>query len=98
VNIYENILREAKGGVYIPCWVLPRASSTAVKGVHGKYIKVSLAAPPVDGKANKELIRYFSELTSRPKSSVSLVSGESSRAKTVFINSLTEKEFITLIS
>ena len=43
-------------------WVQPRASRTEVAGMRGDAVKIRLAAPPVDGAANEELIRFVAEM------------------------------------
>jgi uncharacterized protein len=52
-----------------------------------RVLRVKLAAPPQDGKANKELIRFLAEVLACPKDSVSLLRGESSRAKVLEVPS-----------
>ena len=48
------LIRVNESGVFLSCHVQPGAKRTAVAGVYGTALKISLAAPPVDGKANKE--------------------------------------------
>jgi uncharacterized protein len=76
-------LRETGAGVSFSVRVQPRASRTAISGVLGDALKVTLAAPPVDGRANEALIRFFAELFEVPRPAVEIVSGESSRNKIV---------------
>jgi len=76
-------LRETAAGVSFSVRVQPRASRTAIVGVMGDALKVTVAAPPVEGKANEALIRFFAELLEVPRSSVEMVSGGSSRNKVV---------------
>ncbi len=73
------------GGTAVNCHVQPNASRTAVAGMYGEELKVSLKTPPVDGKANKELCRFFADLLDLPGSSVQLLSGQTSRRKRIFI-------------
>ena len=61
--------------------IQPGAKRTEIVGQHGDALKIRLAAPPVDGKANAELIRFLAERLRVPRSAIELVSGESSRAK-----------------
>jgi hypothetical protein len=49
-------------------------------------VRVRISAPPVDGKANDELIRFLAEELGVPRSTVRLVSGASSRSKTIMIS------------
>ena len=85
----DEVWKLARGRVLIDVHVVPRASKSAVVGVHGGRLKVSLAAPPADGKANRELTELFARLSGRPRSSVTLVRGTKSRQKTVAIEGLT---------
>jgi uncharacterized protein (TIGR00251 family) len=71
-------------------WVLtlhvqPGARRTEAAGLHGDALRLRLAAPPVDGKANAELIRFLAEAFDVPRRSVSLISGETSRRKQVAV-------------
>lgn len=59
----------------------------------GDALKVAVAAPPVEGKANEALIRFFAELLEVPRSAVGIVSGESSRNKVVQVDGVSA-EFI----
>lgn len=76
-------LRETAEGVEIDVVVSPRASATRAVGVHGDRLKVQVAAPPVDGAANTEVVRYFAALLDVPKSAVELRSGATGRRKTL---------------
>ena len=69
-------------GVRITVQVVPRASKTEVVGAYGDdALRVRLNAPPVDGKANKELVRFFAEALGVPARAVTLVSGQTGRRK-----------------
>ena len=54
-------------------------------GLHGEALKVRLAAPPVEGKANEALVAFLAGRFAVPKRNVSIVSGEHSREKRVEI-------------
>lgn len=77
------MIREVKGGVELELHIQPRASRTELSGVHGAAFKIRLAAPPVDGEANDELVRFLAKLLGVPKSAVSIVSGATGRKKRV---------------
>jgi uncharacterized protein len=74
------------GGVRLTLHVQPRASRTGLAGLHGDAIKVRLAAPPVGGAANAELVRFLAELLGVARSAVEIVSGETGRRKVVRID------------
>ena len=61
-------------------------------------IKIRIKSKPVRGKANKELIRFLSELLDIPKGDVLIVSGERSRRKRVRIANISKQEFQELIN
>lgn len=67
------------------CHIQPNASRSGFAGHHGDRLKIRLQAPPVDGKANSELIRFLARQFAVPKSQVEISQGKSSRQKTVII-------------
>ena len=71
------------GGVVLRLHIQPGAKKTEVVGLHGEALKIRLAAPPVDGKANACLLAFLAKQLDVAKSAVSLISGDSSRAKRV---------------
>jgi len=81
-----NWLRQEKNGdSLLTLHIQPNARKTEFAGRHGDAIKLRLAAPPVDGKANLALCAFLAQFCGVAKSAVTLVSGESSRAKRVRI-------------
>lgn len=67
--------------------VTPRASRNEIIGWSDDGIlKIKLNAPPVDGKANRALVEFLSEESDIPKSSFSIVRGESARLKRIRIS------------
>ncbi len=78
--------------------VHPRAKRTAVAGRFGQAWKLDLAAPPVDGKANQECVRFFAELAAVPKSRVRIVTGATGRLKLVEVDGIGQDALETLLS
>jgi uncharacterized protein (TIGR00251 family) len=72
--------------------VHPRAKRSAVTGWFGDAWKLDLAAPPVDGKANEECVRFLAELAGVPRSRVRIVAGATSRMKTVEVVDLAQED------
>jgi uncharacterized protein len=66
----------------------PRAAKTEIVGEYAGAVKLRIAAPPVDGKANDEMIKFFSRLFEIPSRSVEIVSGDSSRDKIIRIHNI----------
>ena len=73
----------ADGSLILTLHIQPGARKTEIAGLHGGALKIRLAAPPVDGKANAALLGFLAKACGVPKSAVELVSGDSSRAKRV---------------
>ncbi|MGA8866391.1 MAG: DUF167 domain-containing protein [Candidatus Sulfotelmatobacter sp.] len=84
--------QESGSGVTFAIKVHPRARKNAITGEVGNAFKVSLTAPPVDGKANQACIEFFAKLLKVPRSSVTIASGQSGRNKVVRVAGLTANE------
>lgn len=82
---------QADGGVTVSLHVQPGAKRSEFAGRHGDALKIRLAAPPVDGKANACLLAFLAKFMAVPKAAVSLVSGETSRQKVVRIEGAGEQ-------
>lgn len=78
-------LREEAGAIVLALHVQPGAKRTEVEGTHGAALKVRLAAPPVDGRANAELVRFLADAFGVAQREVAIVRGETSRGKVVRI-------------
>ena len=78
-------IKKKNDGVLFKIYVQPKASKNAVVGLHDDALKIRLTAPPVDGAANKMCIKFLSKQLDIPKSSIEIVSGQTSRTKHVFL-------------
>jgi hypothetical protein len=83
------IVQDTKDGVVLTVHIQPKASTTECVGIHGDAIKIRVAAPPVDGAANDELIQFLARRLSIPTASVRIHSGASGRHKRVLIKGAT---------
>ena len=72
--------------------VHPRARRSALAGRLGDAYKLDLTAPPVEGKANEECIRFFAEWAGVPRARVRIVTGLTSRTKIIEIEDLPQEE------
>jgi len=79
--VSEWYRQAADGRITLTLHIQPGAKKTEFAGLHGDALKIRLAAPPVDGKANEALIRFVAETLGLAKSAVSLKSGQTSRRK-----------------
>ncbi len=83
LKLYKRQLKN-KGELYLRVKVRPGAVRTAViKAMDDETIKVNIAAPPVKGRANQELIRFLAKEFAVLKNNVKIVSGGSGRVKLV---------------
>jgi len=79
------------GEVVFKVQVVPRASRSEVVGEYNGALRIRLAAPPVDGAANEELIRVLAKVFKVSRGAVKLVSGHSSKIKQVSIEALPDE-------
>ena len=80
----------ADGRITLTLHIQPGAKKSEFAGLHGDALKIRLAAPPIDGKANEALLRFIADALSLPKSAVSLKSGQTSRRKVLEIQGATQ--------
>ena len=76
----------ADGRITLTLHLQPGAKKTEFAGRHGDALKIRLAAPPVDGKANEALVKFIAATLHLPKSSVMLKSGQTSRRKVLEVS------------
>ena len=72
-------------GVLLQVSVMPNAKRTQVDGLHDGALRVRLAAPPIEGRANEALVAWLAKSLGVARRDVELVRGESSRRKQVAI-------------
>jgi uncharacterized protein len=72
-------------GLSFKVQVQPGAACNRIVGLHGDALKLKLTAPPLEGRANKACIKLLSDVLKVPKSSLEIVSGQSSRLKHIRI-------------
>lgn len=73
-------------GVTLRLHVQPGAKKTEIVGLHGEALKIRLAAPPVEGKANTCLIAFLADRLGVTKAAIDLLSGDTARAKRLRIS------------
>ena len=79
---------ERDGAVSFRVWAQPGARVTQLAGEREGALRLRIAAPPVGGKANRECVRFLSELLGVTRSAVEIMSGLSSKTKTVRIHNI----------
>lgn len=79
-------------GVTFAVKVHPRAKKNAITGEVGDALKLSITAPPVDGKANDACIDFFAKLLNVARSSITIAAGLTSRNKVIRVSGVSEEE------
>jgi uncharacterized protein (TIGR00251 family) len=69
------------------------AKKTEFTGMHGHAWKLQVAAPPVDGRANAEIVRFLSQIAGVPKASLRILTGLSSSTKIIEVEGLDSAQF-----
>lgn len=66
-------------------YAVPSSSKSEVIGTYNDLLKIKLKAPPVDNKANEELVRFLAKVLKVPKSNIEIVSGHRCKKKVICI-------------
>jgi uncharacterized protein len=78
-------IKPREGGVIVALHVQPGARRSAVVGPHGDRLKIAVASPPADGRANAALLEFLADRLEVPKSRLTLLSGTTSREKRIAV-------------
>lgn len=84
-------------GFTIEVHAVPGASRSEVVGTHGDALRIRLAAPPVDGKANDQLIRFLAAALQIPRSAVAIETGHRGRRKRVRVTGVSARSLTDLV-
>ncbi|XP_061749687.1 UPF0235 protein C15orf40 homolog [Nerophis ophidion] len=90
------VVRGKSGAVTITVHVKPGSKHNGVTDVSTEAVGVAIAAPPTDGEANTELLRYLAEVLDVKKSRVTLEKGSKSRDKVISVDSALGPEEVLL--
>lgn len=93
---------ESSEGVILRLHIQPKASRSEISGEYGEgalvRLKIRIAAPPVDGEANRELILFLKKLTKIPASRISIIRGETGKIKDVFLHGVSQEEVLRCLN
>jgi uncharacterized protein (TIGR00251 family) len=90
-------LKETPNGVAFSIQVVPRSSRCEIVGIINDTLKIRLTAPPVEGKANEECLRFLSALFDVSKNRLSIVGGQTSRRKIIQVSGMGSTEMEGLL-
>lgn len=88
----EDWLKETAEGVIITVKALPHSARAGVRGVDGGALKVAVTAPPEKGKANEAVLAVLAKFLAVPRSSLELLTGDSSRNKRVLVKGMSAED------
>jgi uncharacterized protein (TIGR00251 family) len=89
---------EDNGAITFAVRVVPRAARSAVAGEHDGSLRVRVAAPPVDGAANEELMKLLALAFGVPRRAIEIVGGHSSKLKRVRLSGASRARLMHLAS
>jgi len=98
VKSRRAIVQDSKNGAVLTVHVQPKASRTECVGIHGDALKIRVAAPPIDGAANDELIRFIAGRCAIPHASVLIQSGAKGRHKRLYLKGITAELVMTRLT
>ncbi|MBI4743302.1 MAG: YggU family protein [Actinobacteria bacterium] len=76
-------------------WIQPRSSRTEIVGSYRETLKIKIKAPPVEGKANQECLRFLASFFDVKKNQIKLISGETGRLKRIAISGISYEEIVS---
>jgi len=88
---------ESTSGVVFNIRVIPRASRCELAGIQGDALKLRITAPPVEGAANKECVRFLSDILGVKKSQITIIAGHRSKNKKVSISGINREDIEALV-
>lgn len=93
-----SFARDVADGCMFSVRVQPGARRNGVTGLHDGALKIALATPPVDGRANEALLALLADLLHLPKSRVHLIAGTASRSKIIRVEGKSSAEIEAILS
>ena len=85
-------IHDTAAGATFAVKIHPRAKKNAISGELGDALKVSLTAPPIEGRANDACIEFFAKILNVPRSSVTIAAGQNSRNKVIRVAGMSADE------
>ncbi len=89
-------IKETPQGIIFKIFVLPKSSKNMIAGLYNDSIKIKITAPPVDNSANKMCIKFLSKCLKVSKSSLEIISGQTSRSKQILYTPKTNQSTETI--
>ena len=92
------LINKGSHQIILNLYVQPKSSRTRITGLHDGAIKLSITAPPVEGKANTQVTTLIAKLFKIPKSAVTLLSGHQGRHKRIGITGINQDQIQQILT
>lgn len=96
-NDINNYFKITGNDIIVKVKIVPGSSKNKIIGVYNESLKITITAPPVEGKANKKCIAYLAKYFDVAKSKIEIISGQISKNKLIKIYDISPKEFLNKI-
>jgi hypothetical protein len=96
-NDINNYFKLTGNDIIIKVKIVPGSSKNKIIGAYNDSLKITITAPPVEGKANKKCIAYLAKYFDMAKSKIEIISGKNSKNKLIKIYDISQKEFLEKI-
>lgn len=91
------MIRETPEGFLLNVKALPRSSRCGICGIHGDALKIKVTAPPVDGRANEEIVSFLASGLGIKKGQVTIVAGHNATRKVIAVTGCDRREMERLM-
>ena len=96
-NDTDSYFKITGNDIIIKVKIVPGSSKNKIIGAYNDALKITITAPPVEGKANKKCIAYLAKYFDVAKSKIEIISGQTSKNKLIRIYDISQKEFLDKI-
>ena len=96
-NDINDYFKITGNDILIKVKIVPGSPKNKIVGIYNNALKISITAPPVEGKANKKCIAYLAKYFDIAKSKIEIISGQTSKNKLIKIYNINQKDFLDKI-
>jgi uncharacterized protein (TIGR00251 family) len=90
-------ITETPSGLIINALLTPRSSRNKILKIHDGALKIAIQAPPVDGAANDELVKFLAKTFGLARRDILITSGHAAKRKTLALSGLTKKQLLDIL-
>jgi uncharacterized protein (TIGR00251 family) len=91
-ELAKKAFREVPGGIELRVWGKLTAARSEIVGLHGEALKIRIAAPAREGRANETLVEFLADFLGLSRSQISIIRGEKTREKVLFLRGIKAEE------